>query len=200
MKKIVKSKSPKKRARKSAPADAELPQLVAVMAKIAERLDGLEKKTDMVLERIAFRPDEIRHVPPPFVRPEAPRQVPEPPPPVQAPQPSQPKPNRDQNGRIMYQTVCADCHQDCEVPFKPFADRPVYCKDCFAKRKSGGGGAPKPAAPPARVSEPLRPVKVFRHGGVGKVTISDMSAAPRHPVPHGRRPMSPHKKNRKPKR
>jgi CxxC-x17-CxxC domain-containing protein len=36
--------------------------------------------------------------------------------------------------------ICADCGNECEVPFKPSADRPVYCKECFAKRRSGGGG------------------------------------------------------------
>lgn len=37
--------------------------------------------------------------------------------------------------REMHKAVCAECKQECEVPFKPSADRPVYCKDCFAKRK-----------------------------------------------------------------
>lgn len=37
--------------------------------------------------------------------------------------------------RVMYDAVCADCGADCQVPFKPREDRPVYCSDCFAKRK-----------------------------------------------------------------
>ena len=37
--------------------------------------------------------------------------------------------------REMHKTICADCKQECEVPFKPSGDRPVYCKDCFSKRK-----------------------------------------------------------------
>jgi CxxC-x17-CxxC domain-containing protein len=32
--------------------------------------------------------------------------------------------------------VCADCQKTCEVPFKPDGSRPVYCKECWAKRKS----------------------------------------------------------------
>ncbi|MDD5081422.1 MAG: hypothetical protein PHC58_05485 [Candidatus Omnitrophica bacterium] len=28
---------------------------------------------------------------------------------------------------------CAKCNKECEVPFKPTGDRPVYCKDCFSK-------------------------------------------------------------------
>ena len=39
--------------------------------------------------------------------------------------------------REMHKAVCADCKQECEVPFKPREDRPVYCKACFAKRKGG---------------------------------------------------------------
>jgi CxxC-x17-CxxC domain-containing protein len=35
--------------------------------------------------------------------------------------------------RQMYSVVCADCGQQTEVPFQPRGDRPVYCRDCFAK-------------------------------------------------------------------
>ena len=37
--------------------------------------------------------------------------------------------------REMHKAVCASCQKECEVPFKPSGDRPVYCKDCFAKNK-----------------------------------------------------------------
>jgi len=37
----------------------------------------------------------------------------------------------------MFKAICADCGKECEVPFKPSGDRPVYCKECFAKRKGG---------------------------------------------------------------
>jgi len=35
----------------------------------------------------------------------------------------------------MHKSVCADCGKECEVPFKPTGDRPVYCKECWAKRR-----------------------------------------------------------------
>jgi CxxC-x17-CxxC domain-containing protein len=35
----------------------------------------------------------------------------------------------------MHKAVCAECGQECEVPFKPTGDRPVYCKECFRKKK-----------------------------------------------------------------
>ena len=37
--------------------------------------------------------------------------------------------------RQMYDAVCADCGSDCQVPFQPRQDRPVYCSDCFSKHK-----------------------------------------------------------------
>ncbi|MFH1455750.1 MAG: CxxC-x17-CxxC domain-containing protein [archaeon] len=41
----------------------------------------------------------------------------------------------DQGPREMHKAVCADCGNECDVPFKPSGDRPVYCKDCFRKHK-----------------------------------------------------------------
>jgi len=38
----------------------------------------------------------------------------------------------------MHKATCADCKKECEVPFKPREDRPVYCKDCFSKRRNEG--------------------------------------------------------------
>ena len=40
--------------------------------------------------------------------------------------------------REMHKATCADCKKECEVPFKPSGDRPVYCKECFSKRKDSG--------------------------------------------------------------
>ncbi|MSR78456.1 MAG: hypothetical protein EXS63_09605 [Candidatus Omnitrophica bacterium] len=62
---------------------------------------------------------------------------------------SQP-PMENRRERTMYQVVCADCRKNCEVPFKPTEERPVYCKECFALRKSGhaqkpAGNIPSPA-------------------------------------------------------
>jgi len=35
-----------------------------------------------------------------------------------------------------HKATCSECKKECEVPFKPSGDRPVYCKDCFSKRKN----------------------------------------------------------------
>lgn len=40
--------------------------------------------------------------------------------------------------REFHKATCSDCGKECEVPFKPSGDRPVYCKDCFSKRKDSG--------------------------------------------------------------
>ena len=84
------------------------PYLEGLMAKLLERLIGLEKKIDKVLAQTAGRSSES----------------------AEAKQP----PHRD---RVLYEAICADCHKVCEVPFRPTETRPVYCKECWAKRKGG---------------------------------------------------------------
>lgn len=43
---------------------------------------------------------------------------------------------RDSFGpREMHKATCSDCGAECEVPFKPSGDRPVYCRDCWQKHK-----------------------------------------------------------------
>jgi DNA-directed RNA polymerase len=37
--------------------------------------------------------------------------------------------------RTMHKAVCSECGQECEVPFKPTEGKPVYCRECFAKRR-----------------------------------------------------------------
>ena len=41
----------------------------------------------------------------------------------------------DRGPREMHKCICADCGKECEVPFKPTEGRPVYCRECFAKRR-----------------------------------------------------------------
>ncbi len=35
-----------------------------------------------------------------------------------------------------HRAICTECGKECEVPFKPDPDRPVYCRDCWADRRS----------------------------------------------------------------
>jgi CxxC-x17-CxxC domain-containing protein len=37
----------------------------------------------------------------------------------------------------MHKAVCAECGNDCEVPFKPSGERPVLCSACFGNKDAG---------------------------------------------------------------
>lgn len=45
------------------------------------------------------------------------------------------RPRRNFGPREMHKTVCSECGQECEVPFKPVEGRPVFCKECYSKKK-----------------------------------------------------------------
>ena len=40
-----------------------------------------------------------------------------------------------QEAEHLYDAICADCGNACEVPFKPNPNRPVYCKACWGTRR-----------------------------------------------------------------
>jgi CxxC-x17-CxxC domain-containing protein len=40
----------------------------------------------------------------------------------------------------MFSAVCDKCGVDCEVPFRPSGEKPVYCSNCFEKTDSREGG------------------------------------------------------------
>lgn len=42
--------------------------------------------------------------------------------------------------RQMYKAICSSCGKECELPFKPSGDKPVYCDDCFGKKSPGRPG------------------------------------------------------------
>ncbi|MFC1710361.1 CxxC-x17-CxxC domain-containing protein [Patescibacteria group bacterium] len=44
---------------------------------------------------------------------------------------------RDSGRREMYSAVCAECGRDCEVPFRPTGDKPIYCSRCFENKEGG---------------------------------------------------------------
>ena len=50
-------------------------------------------------------------------------------------------PRRFNSGpREMHKSVCSECKQECEVPFKPTEGRPVHCLNCFKKKRESEGG------------------------------------------------------------
>lgn len=48
--------------------------------------------------------------------------------------------SRDSARPTMHQAICSECNKECEVPFKPHGDKPVYCRNCF---KSKGDMGPR---------------------------------------------------------
>lgn len=107
------------------------PDVVELIAGIREQLLSLEKKVDLLVSRCPAPSHAQSHQA---------RALP-----AQAPKPE----------RILYKAICADCNKACEVPFKPSGDRPVYCKECFAKRRS----MPARHLPAARPVQPLEAKK-----------------------------------------
>lgn len=37
--------------------------------------------------------------------------------------------------REMHTVTCADCGKETQVPFKPDGVRPVYCRECYQKKR-----------------------------------------------------------------
>jgi CxxC-x17-CxxC domain-containing protein len=38
----------------------------------------------------------------------------------------------------MHDATCSECGADCQLPFRPTGDRPVFCSNCFDKQGNGG--------------------------------------------------------------
>jgi CxxC-x17-CxxC domain-containing protein len=47
---------------------------------------------------------------------------------------------RDSGRPAMHDAVCDDCGRDCQVPFRPSGEKPIYCSDCFEKRGGNDRG------------------------------------------------------------
>ena len=41
--------------------------------------------------------------------------------------------------RQMFEAVCDECGNKCQVPFRPSGDKPIYCSNCFGDKKNSGG-------------------------------------------------------------
>jgi len=75
--------------------------------------------------------------------------------------------NSQPKSRPMFRAICADCQKECEVPFKPTGERPVYCKECFRLRKSGNKGQ----APQVNKNEETPVLNAVIHAGIGMVDL-----------------------------
>lgn len=43
---------------------------------------------------------------------------------------------RERGPREMFEATCSECGNTAMVPFRPTSGKPVYCNDCFAKRRA----------------------------------------------------------------
>ena len=59
----------------------------------------------------------------------------------------------------MHKAICSECGRPCEVPFAPSGNKPVYCSDCFGKKKGShsGGYEKRDFAPRGPVAHEARP-------------------------------------------
>ena len=49
--------------------------------------------------------------------------------------PSRDRYSRDERRPEMHTVTCGDCGDECQIPFEPKFNRPVYCSECFQKNK-----------------------------------------------------------------
>ena len=41
----------------------------------------------------------------------------------------------DSRPREMHKAICSECGKECGVPFKPTEGKPVYCRECYRKKR-----------------------------------------------------------------
>ncbi|MDD4182745.1 MAG: hypothetical protein PHT53_02870 [Candidatus Omnitrophica bacterium] len=105
--------------------------ILVFIAKIHEQLVLLDKKVDMLISKtMAPKPAEVK----PFAA-QKPFQL-------QSNAHAQAQRQNERfRERVMYKVICADCRKQCEVPFQPSGNRPVYCQECFSRRKNATGNS-----------------------------------------------------------
>lgn len=116
------------------------PNVADLFSGMQQQIAALEKKIDMLISQSAARPAPA----PQFSRPFQHH--------AQRDRHDRGRQDNIFRDRVLHKAVCADCRKECEVPFKPTGDRPVYCKECFSKRKDsspfqgdrGGRKGPEP--------------------------------------------------------
>jgi len=133
-------KSPK--VKESGAPEAVEADIAGLIVRVMQQITFLDKKIDTLIAQSAARPAEAR--------------------PAAAPFQYSPRPERHDQGRpdfrdrVLHKAVCADCKKECEVPFRPTGNRPVYCKECFGKRKDDS---------PFKARHDERPAGGDRHHG-----------------------------------
>jgi CxxC-x17-CxxC domain-containing protein len=135
MKKIIKKRKPLMPSQPESDVDADLDLDVAVdvaglISKLQEQMCSLEKKIDILINRPSAQAPE-RHFEPEH-RNDRERHF------DRSHHNDRERHDGDFRERNLFKVVCAECGNECQVPFRPNSGRPVYCKECFSKRKGGG--------------------------------------------------------------
>ena len=127
--------------------------MMGLIIKMQQQLAFLENKIDTLIGKIPEKPFQVKQDPKPFQRfDHSYRQ-------------REARQDNHYRERILHKAICADCSKECEVPFKPSGDRPVYCKDCFAKRKVGSSFKASTDKRPGD-EERIRERPSYKHAGV----------------------------------
>jgi len=112
------------------------PDVVELIHKMQEQIAIIDRKIDALISRASPRSVEVK--------------------PFQSPGHAHGQNDKRQDNsfreRVLHKAICADCKKGCEVPFKPSGERPVYCKECFSKRKARGPFGARPDNRPRAVS------------------------------------------------
>lgn len=116
--------------------------MLNLINKLAEQLSALEKKVDILVHR----------------------STPETKPASKAPE--------HHKSREMYKAICADCNKECSIPFKPSGDRPVYCQDCFSRRKMISMSGMK-------IEEKPKEIVPVKKAAAAKKTVTKKKATPK---------------------
>ncbi|MFC1620706.1 CxxC-x17-CxxC domain-containing protein [Candidatus Omnitrophota bacterium] len=98
-------------------APQDEPGVADLINKVQQQLSDMGKKLDILISQSSKRPFEKSY--------------------SQNPPRHFDRSHRHDRERTYTKVICADCNKECEIPFKPSGDRPVYCKECFSKRKTG---------------------------------------------------------------
>ncbi len=122
------------------------PDSAELLVKIYEQLIALEKKIDTIMAR-PKRPSSPARRFGKFIHQDEKRI------------------GMDRGGVDLHKAICADCNKACEVPFRPSQDRPIYCRECFAKHKASGAHTSKKDNGPRKIRHDRGRMPERGHGG-----------------------------------
>ncbi len=151
------------------------PNLVGLINSLQQQLGAVERKIDSLISRSQPKPPEIKTFPNNLQFTPRPQNI---------PNPQQENRSRE---RTLHKAVCADCKKGCEVPFKPSGDRPVYCKDCFSKRKSANSFNARPNNRPIESKFVNTPPAEKKPPSENKKSVVKKSAGKKKPSPKKRK-------------